>query len=313
MKKIILSLAFLFAVLIINSCSEGDTVSPDAFNHKLVKMVGKHTNYEGTITRNYNFEYNDNYIIVANVVEKDFTLSANYTYNEGLISNVKVESIGEGKISITNLSYQYQNGKLIKIIGVEGGNIIYQADYKYNGNSLSEIIGIKFNGDLKTDSTFSSDFIGGRPGLFKRFRFYDKEQFRLIQNLKFVYQNGNMVEQYTWNNEKNKWDIELKRTFDNNKRAAFYEIKEFFLTIQTIYPYIQNNYDKNLFIKDEYFNNYCDGVTNDEPILKELTNYTSKYNIVGLMEELTSQDVVFCGQRNILSSVFNLTWESKPY
>lgn len=313
MKKIFISLAFLFTLFVINSCTEDPLIYLPEYNALLTKVVIKNTNFEGTDTSTLNFEYKDDLLVGANIIDKNFTTSIKYNYNDGLITNVKLENLQDGKFNNTNLSYEYQNGKLLQIIGEEGSRRIYQADYKYNGNMLSEVISRKFDGNLVVDSTFSSDFINGRPGLFKKYIKSNFEQLKLIRNQKFVYQNGNLIEQYSWNSEKNRWEIEIKRYFDNSKREAFYEIKEFWLTIQSIYPYIPNNYNNNLFTKEEFFNSSCDSINTGEQVLYELTNYTNKYNMKGLLEEINSQDVVFCGQRNIYTSVYNLTWEEKPY
>lgn len=309
MNKVILSFALLFAVFFINSCKEDDTVSPDSSKPKLVKFIEQHTNFEGTIERVINISYNDNKISKVFMSEPGLDITTEYQYNTDNILSIKVDILNEGKRTKTDLSFEYQMGNLTKVTALENGQIVYIADYFYSGNNLSEIIAKRLDGFIVVDSSYCSNFIDGRPGLFKRFYRNNLEPLKIYFNQKLVYQNGNMTERYNWNEEKSRWDIEMKRTFDRSKEAAFSSIKDFFLTIDNRYPFIPNNYDKNLFTKTEMFNLSCDGIINNEPVLYESTTYTTKYNTLGLLEEITSQDEAFCGSRNLFTSVYKLTWE----
>ena len=98
MYKLILSFAFIFAVLFINSCKEDDTVSPDGDTSKLLSYELTYNNENPNLYKNvyHKFVYNNDKIdTIYNIYpSNETTIITKFNYIGNNISEVIKSIIG---------------------------------------------------------------------------------------------------------------------------------------------------------------------------------------------------------------------------
>lgn len=313
MKKIILSLAFLFAVLIINSCSEDDTVSPDANTPKIKSFTEVYTSNDEVRTNKITIEYKDNYMSKLSFVEGGENGDVYFTYENGKIKNFKSSRIEKGTTIINETIFTYSNNLLTEAISYQNSQVLSKTKYSYSGSNLIEVIRSNYDGILTVDSTYCNEFINGRPGFIERFRRYQLNSLQFTEAEKFVYQNGNLVEIFEKWSENENFHLSLKKEFDLTKKSLFSYIQDFILIANNKYPYFPNHMDANLETKRDQYNIYCDGMSYKESVIYSSNPITYSYNSNGLINKLTSGEIPYCGQRNISTSEVSFIWDNDPF
>ena len=309
MKKIILSFALFFALLFINSCKEDDTVSPDSNSPKMKSWTEVSTRGSNTDTNTLSFEYKDNNISKVSIKEAEVSGEVYFTYESGKIKSHTSTIFQDGK-SVTNLTeFKYSNNLLKEVISYTNGQKSSKTIYNYSGNKLIEVIRSSYDGILTIDSTYCTDFVEGRPGLVESFRSYDLNPLRLMDAEKFIYKNGNLIEKYEKWSENENFHLALKKNYDLTKKSLFNYFKEVLLLMNSKYPYIPNNIDVNLETKNDYYTNYCNSVKYEDGVLYSSNPINYTYNSKGLVEKLTSDEILYCDQNNATKMKVSFVWE----
>lgn len=243
----------------------------------------------------FDFEYSDNKL--KKVLSSNNNISGVsetiFTYNSNGIDNVTI-SVPFDK-SITKLQFEYNGNNLSKITETENGILMNSTYYNYTNGKLSSVSRARYNRETVDDSVYYYDFTNGRPSFREYFNnFVNTEKgLQLFQKEKFVYQNGNMIEKYELDIEKNKWQLREKRTF-NNEKIAFASIVDFVLLLD-VAPYIPGNIDKNDFLTYESYYNYCNDQSYEEAQLSSKDTYIYKRESNGRIKTIEMINEEYCG------------------
>lgn len=310
MYKLILSFAFLFSVLFINSCKEDDTVSPDS-NTSGIPRIKSIVEKVANDLRTFNFTYKDN---LPNTITFNYNNDNNSIFNYKYNSNKDIEKLtvnikfnGQNNESIVN--FYYNNNNIDYSQSIFNGELIFKTHYIYSGNNLTEISASSYEEGKVSETTSHLEFENGRPTIIKIYSVKNNGEMELKKQKKLVYQNGNLVEEYELNQENSQWIISKKYYYDLKKDNAYLSLVNFISPFSNVEVYNKFDFDKNLLIKEEFYEKECKGVKYDTPIITEVIDYTNTYNSNNLLEKVKSLTTANCDQRNIFNSEMTYTWE----
>lgn len=314
MYKIILPFALLFCLLFINSCRYDDTVSQQDKTYKLLSWIEVYKYDNDSRTNQMNLEYTGNNITKFSFNSNNSNVTdINISYDNDKIKSCNYTQLQNGTVVNYELIFNYENAKLVELFNKSNGNVLSKTIYKYSNNNLSEVIKTDFNSNLVTDSTYCNEFIDGRPGNISFYRRANVGagvfKLKLMEVEKFIYSNGNLIEKYeNWNGTTDLY-LALKKEYNLKEKSLFSFFREPYLIMNSKYPYIPNNIDKNLELKNDYYTTRCNGFNYNQGVIYSSNPITYTYNSKKLIEKLTSPEIPFCGQSGNSTTEVTFTWE----